>query len=46
MQDTLDLRDPNMNGILDIYDLEVVITHLQDVGEGTKGGSSTVSEER
>ena len=28
MQGTLDLRDPNMDGALDIYDLGVVITHL------------------
>lgn len=28
MQGTLDLRDPNMDGVLDIYDLGVVITHL------------------
>lgn len=27
-QGTLDLRDPNMDGTLDIYDLGVVITHL------------------
>jgi hypothetical protein len=27
-QGTLDLRDPNMDGVLDIYDLGVVITHL------------------
>jgi len=27
-QGTLDLRDPNMDGALDIYDLGVVITHL------------------
>ncbi|MCK4394826.1 HNH endonuclease [Candidatus Bipolaricaulota bacterium] len=28
MQGTLDLKDPNMDGVLDIYDLGVVITHL------------------
>lgn len=28
IQGTLDLKDPNMDGILDIYDLGVVITHL------------------
>jgi hypothetical protein len=28
MQGTLDLKDPNMDGILDIYDLGVVITSL------------------
>ncbi len=28
MQGTLDLADPNMDGVLDIYDLGVVITHL------------------
>jgi hypothetical protein len=28
MQGTLDLQDPNMDGVLDIYDLGVVITHL------------------
>lgn len=28
MQGTLDLKDPNMDGILDIYDLGVVITQL------------------
>jgi hypothetical protein len=27
-QGTLDLKDPNMDGALDIYDLGVVITHL------------------
>lgn len=27
-QGTLDLADPNMDGVLDIYDLGVVITHL------------------
>ena len=27
-QGTLDLRDPNMDGVLNIYDLGVVITHL------------------
>jgi hypothetical protein len=27
-QGTLDLKDPNMDGVLDIYDLRVVITHL------------------
>jgi hypothetical protein len=27
-QGTLDLKDPNMDGILDIFDLGVVITHL------------------
>jgi hypothetical protein len=28
MQGTLDLKDPNMDGCLDIYDLGVVITSL------------------
>jgi len=28
MQGTLDLKDPNMDGVLDIYDLGVVITNL------------------
>jgi hypothetical protein len=28
MQGTLDLKDPNMDGVLDIYDLGVVVTHL------------------
>ncbi|MGQ9602890.1 MAG: HNH endonuclease [bacterium] len=28
MQGTLDLKDPNMDGVLNIYDLGVVITHL------------------
>jgi hypothetical protein len=28
MQGTLDLKDPNMDGVLDIYDLGVVIAHL------------------
>ncbi len=28
IQGTLDLKDPNMDGVLDIYDLGVVITHL------------------
>jgi hypothetical protein len=27
-QGTLDLKDPNMDGVLDIYDLGTVITHL------------------
>ncbi len=27
-QGTLDVKDPNMDGVLDIYDLGVVITHL------------------
>jgi hypothetical protein len=27
-QGTLDLKDPNLDGVLDIYDLGVVITHL------------------
>lgn len=27
-QGTLDLKDPNMDGVLDIFDLGVVITHL------------------
>lgn len=27
-QGTLDLKDPNMDGVLDIYDLGVVMTHL------------------
>jgi hypothetical protein len=27
-QGTLDLKDPNMEGVLDIHDLGVVITHL------------------
>jgi hypothetical protein len=27
-QGTLDLKDPNMDGVLDIYDLGVVVTHL------------------
>lgn len=27
-QGTLELKDPNMDGVLDIYDLGVVITHL------------------
>ena len=28
MQGTLDLKDPNMGGVLAIYDLAVVVTHL------------------
>jgi len=27
-QGTFDLKDPNMDGVLDIYDLGVAITHL------------------
>jgi hypothetical protein len=27
-QSTLDLKDPNMDGVLDNYDLDVIITHL------------------
>jgi hypothetical protein len=36
-QGTLDLKDPNMDGALDIYDLGVVITHLiSKISDGTK----------
>jgi len=28
MQGTLELKDPNMDGVLDIYDLGVIMTHL------------------
>ncbi|NLG83084.1 MAG: hypothetical protein GX493_00430 [Firmicutes bacterium] len=34
-QGTLDLKDPNMDGLLDIYDLGVVITHLLTRLSGT-----------
>jgi hypothetical protein len=36
-QGTLDLKDPNMDGTLDIYDLGVVITHLiSKISDGAK----------
>ena len=35
-QGTLDLEDPNMDGVLDIYDLGVVITHLIRTKSATK----------
>lgn len=41
-QGTLDLKDPNMDGALDIYDLGVVITHLigRLSGRSGKGANS------
>lgn len=39
IQGTLDLKDPNMDGVLDIYDLGVVITHLITKMSGTSHGS-------
>ncbi|MGD0273330.1 MAG: HNH endonuclease [Gaiellaceae bacterium] len=40
-QGTLDLKDPNMDGVLDIYDLGVVITHLiTKMSEKAKEGGS------
>lgn len=36
-QGTLDLKDPNMDGVLDIYDLGVVITHLISRLSGESG---------
>ena len=42
-QGTLDLKDPNMDGVLDIYDLDVVITHLiskmSEYGQWEGGGN-------
>ena len=36
-QGTLDVKDPNMDGVLDIYDLGVVITHLiSNISEKTR----------
>jgi hypothetical protein len=35
LQDTLDLEDPNMDGVMDIYDLGVVITFLIKKGGGS-----------
>jgi hypothetical protein len=41
MQGTLDLKDPNMDGVLDIYDLGVVITHLiSKISEKARKGES------
>ena len=41
MQGTLDLKDPNMDGVLDIYDLGVVITHLiSKISEKAQKGES------
>lgn len=38
-QGTLDLKDPNMDGVLDIYDLGVVITYLiSRISERSKAG--------
>ena len=47
MQGTLDLKDPNMDGVLDIYDLGVVITHLitKMSEKAQKGGSSAAPKE-
>jgi hypothetical protein len=39
IQGTLDLKDPNMDGVLDIYDLGVVITHLIMKMSGASQGS-------
>ncbi len=36
-QGTLDLQDPNMDGVLDIYDLGVVVTHLISKLSGEAG---------
>jgi len=36
-QGTLDLKDPNMDGVLNIYDLGVVITHLISKISATAG---------
>jgi hypothetical protein len=40
-QGTLDLEDPNMDGVLDIYDLGVVITHLISKLSGKSDRSSS-----
>ncbi len=41
MQGTLDLKDPNMDGVLDINDLGVVITHLiTKISERTQKGKT------
>jgi len=40
-QGTLDLKDPNMDGVLDIYDLGVVMTHLiTRISEKVQRGSA------
>jgi len=40
-QGTLDLKDPNMDGVLDIYDLGVVMTHLiAKISEGARRGDA------
>lgn len=47
IQGTLDLKDPNMDGILDIYDLGVVITHLITRMSGqTQGGPAPAPPRR
>jgi len=49
-QGTLDLKDPNMDGVLDIYDLGVVITHLiariSDKAKGTQAPPSRAKGKR
>jgi len=41
MQGTLDLKDPNMDGVLNIYDLGVVITNLiAKISEMTQRGDA------
>jgi hypothetical protein len=41
-QGTLDLEDPNMDGVLDIYDLGVVITHLIGKLSERSGGKANL----
>jgi hypothetical protein len=47
MQGTLDLKDPNMDGVLDINDLGVVITHLiAKISEKAQRGESPPPKKR
>lgn len=50
MQGALDLKDPNMDGVLDIYDLGVVITHLitkmSEKARSEQGGGSVPPKRR
>jgi hypothetical protein len=49
-QGTLDLKDPNMDGTLDIYDLGVVVTHLiskmSAQAQRTSGGEAPSTSDR
>ncbi len=44
-QGTLQMQDPNMDGVLDIYDLGVVITHLITKLSGEPARANAVVEE-